>query len=280
LLYDDYTQRYIYLTSGPAPVSVNSIQAGPNNIQVINATFLPTKIQRGNLNYQIGFQAESCEVTWWPNDTTYWTSSLGAANTVLNWRRALTIGLLSECPLWIHQAIWSDSSTLLGTVLKWRGIIRKVESTRDYVKITVASLLDLFQQSQVPSQVIQSGNRQPAYLGVGNIGSLQGLLGSSTTQDLQFTAGGSPPADHSLADKYIIAGAAFNYIPTNRDVQPTFYRIRDNVTVSGTIHVYLYEPLYSIYLIGNGTYVYYCSQQSLTGGASGFPYVPPPETGV
>lgn len=86
-------------------------------------------------------------------------------NTTL--RQTLLAGCFQESPFWVHQALFTDNprngGTFLGTTLMFRGFLRKVESTQSSLQLTVASLMDVFQSVQVPTQTITPNNRDVPY---------------------------------------------------------------------------------------------------------------------
>lgn len=290
------TPANLFMTSAPFPIKVANLQvtAGPTGVQTVNANFLPASIARSSFDYEIGFSDQTVDVTWLVDD------SIQINNLGWGFKWALLSGYFDEYPWYIHRAIFTDlpsnGGTLLATTLMWRGFIRDAKADRSQVTITLASLLDIFQQTQVPTQVIQPGSRMPPFFPAGNASVIGGSLGGSfssfsTPMDIQFnTLAGpfAPISDHALAGAYLTSvnapppvwkaaqsGAPFAQI----------FRLRDNVTdIAGILHIYPYEPINPVSLLGNfgSTYinVYFQSAIGLAGAvAAGFPFVPPPETG-
>lgn len=292
-LVNSLTPTNLRLTSAPFTVGVNNLQvtAGPTGVQTVNATYKTVKsISKAGISYEVGFADQTVDITWAVDDSIH-------INT-LPWgfKWALLSGYFDEYPFWIHRAIFTDipsnGGVLLGTTLIWRGFIRDTKADRGQVVITLASLLDVFQQVQVPVQTIQPGSRMPPFFPAGNASVIGGSLGAhfdigSTTTDLQFS-GGAPTADHALKDAYF---SSINEPPpswkTAQSGQPfaQIYRIRDNITVAGVLHVYPYEPINPLTMLGipgNSGYInfYFQNAIGLAGAiAAGFPFVPPPETG-
>jgi hypothetical protein len=155
----------------------------------------------------------------------------------------------------------------------------------------------------VPTQLVVPGNRlpnyQPASFIVGNA-CPGGLLSNGpsggphgyntgTPYDLQFYipsgVGGvsNVVVDHALRDFFILTGNALLFgVPVNGQSAPSAVRIRDNITVSGILHVYPYTPIEPVSLAGF-TYVLVYPQLPATNDPNqtpGFPDVPPPENGV
>lgn len=288
-----YTDMFV--TSAPYPVGVAKLQATPGSsgVVTINATYLPANIARGTLTYEVGLSDQTCEVTWFVDDT------ITLTNVTWGLKWALVSGYLDDSPVWIHRGIFTPNSnpnlppTLVGTSLMWRGFIRDCKVDRGQVVITLASLIHIFQQVQVPSQTVQAGSRLPPFAAAGNGSVIGGSLGcvfesASTPIDLQFTAG-APTPDHAMRDAIILS---INEPPPNVHYaqsgkpQPQVFRIRDNVNISGVLHVYPYEPINPLTLIGNPNsspqYINFFLQSDIGSGsvAPGFPLVPTPETGL
>lgn len=276
----------LFMAGSPYPVKVGKLQvaAGPSGVQTVNATYLPSRIKRAAFNYEVGFQDQTCDVTWDVND------AINFGSFSWGFKHALLAGYFDEYPFWIHQAIFSAPGVLLGTTLKWRGFIRDVKADRSTVTITLASLMDIFQQTQIPTQTIQPGSRIPPFFPAGNPSVIGGSLGApiligSTPMDIQFAT--ATIADHALRDAFFTAinepPPAWKTAQSGQPFAPVF-RIRDNITISGTLHVYPYEPIDPVSMLGGGsgyTNVYFQSDMGTTGAvAPGFPDVPPPETGI
>jgi len=292
----------LFMTSGPFPVGVNKVQqlAGPSGLATINATFIPARIKRAALNYEIGLKDQSVDVTWYIDDSKTLTS------VAWGFKWAFLSGYFDESPIWIYKAIFSPPATpnaqpiFLGTTLMWRGFVRDVQADRGQVVLTVGSLMHLFQNTQIPTQTIQPGNRLPPYLPTGPGGNTIGhplsgvvVFSTSTPTDIQLdfsTLGGSLIPDHAWRDWYF---TVINNVPpnlfaassTSGSPQPQLFRIRDNLTTNSpstnTLHIYPYEPINPVLLVAapdNAShFITIYPPQSLTGGAPGFPYTPPPE---
>jgi len=290
----------IYFTSGPQPIFVESMQlsAGPNGTATVNATFLPTKIQHGDINFEVGFKDQTLEVTWYPDDSLIIPQGSRNIN-VYNYKQAFEAGFFDDIPMWVHQAYLQPSDvpntppTLYATTLIWRGFIKASKVDRGQIVISLASLLNIIQETQVPTQTIQPGSRMPPFQPMGNVSIIGGSLGAdflntSTPLDLQFTVP-LPYADGSLKDSYIIGYSQPPptwYYARNAMPQPVVFRIRDNYTDGDNVlHIYMYEPIDPPDLIvgyGSGVYVNIFTQTETgtTGAISpGFPYVPRPEDG-
>lgn len=266
-------------------------------------SFFADNITLDKLSYGIGFEDKPVEVTWAmrPNVAYGAQEYDGATNSVgysypsiasypanLTLRQALSMGLFSECPFWIHEAIFTDfprlGGTFLGTSLMFRGFIRKTSVTSSKLKITLSSLMDIFQSIQIPTQTITPNNRSLPYIPLAvspwNDGGLfthyssptfpaPTVLGISTTYSIPAGA---------LQDSWInFNPAAYDgYIPY-RSGHPTTpsWRIQGNTAGPGPIQIFLYEP----YVFpGNYGGFNIWAQQTTTGGpVSGFLQVPPPE---
>lgn len=212
------------------------------------------------------------------------------------WQQGLAAGMFDECSTNIYRAFFNgdpkQGGTLLGTTLMYRGFIREAETAQDHAKLTISSLLDLFQEVKVPTQIIQPGNRTTPYVPSGVTYTVSGLdTINSTASVLRFSSGGGI-ADHALQDAYLLTGGVSSWTPVNGQPPPVFLRIRDNVTISGVLYVYLYEPtIIPIPQIGAGfgatggsisLNVGILLQKPLSNsyGAPGFPSVPVPEIGI
>lgn len=217
-------------------------------------------------------------------------------------QQAFSAGMFDECNVNLYRAFFNgdpkQGGSLLGTTLMFRGFVREAESAQDHVKLSLASLLDLFQEVQLPTQIVQPGNRTTPYVPSGVSYSVNTIdLVNSTPSVLRFSAGSSVP-DHALQDGYLRTGGPNSYTsptswtPVNNQPPPVFLRIRDNATISGVLYIYLYEPtVIPIANIGRGygdrgqvvnIGVDLLLQNPLSNsyGAPGFPSVPPPEIGI
>lgn len=295
----------MYMTNSPQPISVGKVQGqpGPSGVVTINANFQPSRIKRGPYTYEIGLGDQSCDVTWYTDDSQNFVAAVGHAPVFFGFKWALVQGYLDECPMNIYTAFFGPRPTpnspapLLGTTLMWRGFIREIKADRGQVVMTLASLMHVFQNVQVPTQTIQPGNRlTPYYTGrpilFGN--SLTGItpLVTSTPTDLQFTLTTGYPVDHQLRDNYFTSHQQpppNGWTPASGQPGPQLYRIRDNITnntpVAGTLHVYPYEPINPVTLVcpltGSPTYMeIFVPLSPSAGGSNGFPYVPPPEVSL
>lgn len=232
-------------------------------------------------------------------------SGVIASGLYPSWQQGFSAGMFDECPVNIHRAFFNGDpkkgGTLLGTTLMFRGFVRQSETAQDHVKLTLTSLLDLFQEIQIPTQLIQPGNRTTPYVPAGITYTINNMDAvNSTPTVLRFNNSlPSPPADHALQDAYMITGAVTTFTPQNGQPQPPFLRIRDNVTTGGVLYIYLYEPtvipldklanewVMSDHISGTGWTKQAATIAILTQlptsnsyGAPGFPSVPLPEIGI
>lgn len=272
----------MFYTSAPFPIKVAKLQSGPNAIATENATFLPARIDRGKLDYKIGLDDQSLDVNWYLKET---EAIFPGPPT---FKQALLAGFFQDAPLWVHQAIFTADRVLLGTTLKFRGFVQNAELAVDHIKLTLSSLMHVFQTVKVPTQLIQPGNRTPGFVPAGQFVAPNGPLAGSTQTDVLFgdiIGVAWPIPDHSLRDGYVIAAGNLSFTaPTNNSPPPLFFRIRDNITNDtpnlSNLHVYPYEPtLVDPLSLGVAMWI----QDSLLNsgsGAPGFPLVPVPETAV
>lgn len=294
----------LFMTDAPYPVGVNKLQGqpGPLGVVTVNAVFQPWKIERGALEYTIGLEDQTLDVTWYTDDDAAGVFP-GVFPPPWGWKWAMLAGYMDDCPMNVYTAFFNpptgpnSAPTLLGTTLMWRGFIRDVKADRGQMTTTLSSLMHIFQNVQVPTQTIQPGNRVLPYATgtptlFGN--SLTGItpLVTSTPFDLQFTLTTGYPADHVLRDWYFTSHQQpppNGWTPHSQQPGPQMYRIRDNIKnnnpVTNTLHVFPYEPVNPVTLVlptlGTPTYMEIFSPQNPSlGGTSGFPYVPPPEVSL
>lgn len=258
-------------------------------------TFVPEPMEIDKLDYGIGFEDHPVDVTWYIDDSKQYnaanTSSgvyLALSPQNLTMKQAMCMGAFNEAPFWIHQAIYSDDpsrgGTFLGTTLMFRGYIRKVTPTKNSLVLSLASLMDVFQQVQLPPQIIMPNSRAvPFYPAAGGTYagvwfSLITVISPTVIQFQRFAASPAAVPQSGLRDYW------FNFTTTTgtNPWQSSFvpgpsWRVQDNDVSSGnTVVVYFYEPPVIPGTVG-GINVY--GQLSLTSVSNppGFPYVPPPE---
>lgn len=265
--------------------------------------FLPENITFDKLQYGIGFEDKPVEIDW-PiiankvYNTLYYDNFSASAMwdtgveqayypPNLHLKQALLMGAFNDCPFWIHQAIFSDfpekGGTFLGTTLMFRGSIRKVTANRSRIKISLSSLMDVFQTVQIPTQVLTPNSRAVPFVPIAsspwNDGGLfpkyTSVVAISPTQ-LQASTTYSIPLD-DLRDSYVswnFAGFAGG-VPYSSGYSPAlFNRFAGNSAGPGTVQFYFYEPY--IYPSSAAAWNIY-SQLILSAPPQGFPYVPPPE---
>lgn len=284
-----------FLTSASAPLRVNKVQTTPADFYTpaTPAIFAPTAIQRdSSFTYVIGFQVNTVDVVWMmQNDSPTMASLPGGSghapysNYPLKWM--FSAGYFRDCNFNIYQAVMLDKDTVLGITLKWRGVLRTIVADVAGMRLTSTSLLDVMQKVQVPTQMIGPGSRVPAYTPGYIYAQPTGPIAGSTTQELLFTSaiGGGPwpIPDGQLRDGFTIAGSTFTVSAPDNGAPPfLYYRIRDNFTVGGVLHVLLYEPILTDPSnVEDNFYLQWPIDSTGIGdGAPGFDIVPPPDTGV
>jgi hypothetical protein len=281
-----YFTSSLFLTSYDKPVAVTKLQQTATGLATVNALYQPTAIERGQLEYKIGLDSQTLDLTWYVNDKVPWliptAQGFGGSSPTL--KQCAIAGYFDECPVWFHRAFFSGPPplTFLGTMLMFRGYIREVEATRDYLKFTLTSLLDLFQETDIPTQRLEPGNRLASQIPTGtNFNNTTFQPGSSTPTDLVFQYTGSTIPDHILKDAFLISAGSLGSEPTSAAPPFVAYRVQDNVTTNtpftNALHVYPYEPVLGTV----GVAIYGVPPIDGTAGLPpGFPYVPPPESGV
>lgn len=206
-----------------------------------------------------------------PGETFTFTS----ADAGFNLKQILAAGYCDGAPFWYHKAIFNPDHTLLGTTLMFRGYLRDVECADDHIKFTIASLMEAFNQVQVPTQLVQPGNRSVQIVPPQPTQVLGSVLGTSTSTDLQFSA---TAADHLFQGGFISMAGHDTYAVPNAlgTMVPSFIRIRDNITISGTLHLYPVAPIVVNTNSLSPVAAWAKSSLSNSNGAPGFPYIPGP----
>ena len=287
------------------PIFVNKYQIGATGtgqlgsysggvLQTNGDTFLPDQFDiTGSLDYSIGFEDHPAEVTWYIDDTKDYAGNSGyylsgvASPAGLTMKQAMIMGAFNEAPFWIHQALYTSDptkgGTFVGTVLMFRGFIRKVTPTKNSLILSISSLMDIFQQTQVPTQTFTPNCRAVPFLpAVG--GTYAGHWSSVTTiaspTQIVFNTGTSQSIPEDALKDYYVAftsDVSMGVLPWGTGTPPApFWRIRGNVasTNSTAVTVYFYEPPI---VPMSPSDIPVMSQASQTGQPPGFPYIPPPE---
>jgi len=267
-----------FMTNGSFPIKVGTLQTAPDVLVALGATYTPSKdpIVRGDFNYKVGLEADSVDVTWYLKNTTLLPNQgLVPPPSIKN---AFAWGYFTDALMYIHRAIWDPSTGLVGTMLMWRGPIRSATIDREKVVMKVTSPMDLFQDVQVPTQLVQPNSRTMPYITPFPTYQPSGPQVGSTSTDLIFTT--AAVADHALRDGYMMAaGTLIATAPKNNLPPQIMYRIRDNVTLGGTnLHIFPYEPVAPEMVMGVGINIWL--QRAQTAGAPGFGSVPPPEMSI
>lgn len=265
--------------------------------------FTCENIALDKLSYGIGFEDKPVEVIWTPDPSRaqawiHYNSFLAeyvyddmqeAAYPVnLTLKQALAMGAFTECPFFIHEALFTDfpgrGGTFLGTALMFRGFVRKTVTTASSIKISLASLMDCFQETQIPTQTLTPNNRTLPYIPLaispwndgGYFSHYSSLSGIAPTQ-LQVTTTFSIPAG-ALQDSWInFNGAAYDGFVPYRSGSPTMpsWKIQGNTAGPGVIQIYFYEPYILPESIGGFNL---WAQQTTTGApVQGFLWIPAPE---
>lgn len=282
-----------YQATATGAIQLGSYSGGVN--QANGDVFFPEPIEvSGSLEYGIGFQDHPVEVTWYIDDAvTYTGNSLFPINNVmtppnLTMKQAMIMGAFNEAPFWIHQALYTADprlgGTFIGTVLMFRGYIRKVIPTKNSLILSIVSLMDVFQQVQVPTQIFTPNCRAVPYIPAAG-GTYAGhwtrvnTLTSPTQISFDTGFGGSIP-QNALRDYYVgfTSNITGGVVPWSTGNPPApFWRIRGNDAGGSTVNVYFYEPPI-IPVIPSDIPV--MGQTGHTGNPPGFPYIPPPELAV
>ena len=270
----------------------------PATLHPTGLTFIADRITHDKLSYGIGFEDKPVEITWAMDasrlysaamyntslSAPYWSAVSNASYPVgLTLKQALVMGVFTEAPFWIHSALFTDFPRLggefLGTALMFRGFIRKTTSTQSVLKISLASLLDVFQSIHVPTQTLTPNNRSLPYIPVA-VSPYAGTFSSPVfinPLQLQIHTSAAIPAN-ALQDCFISLNPAtssgFSIFKSGYPTSPTF-RIQGNSAGAGTIMVYFYEPY--IWPATASEINLYAQQTSAGGPIAGFLGLPPPE---
>jgi hypothetical protein len=277
----------------PKMAQLGPLQTNGTNL-AIGLTFQPEVISHNNLTYEVGFSSNPVEVTWAIDETkSYgpwsWSGVLSQITPVSNclWphnltlKQAMLLGIFDMVPFWVHRAIFypdfpTRGGSFVGTTLLHRGYLKTVAGSTDNVKIKIDSLMQVFQDTQVPVQTIMPNSRSMLFVPApaGGIS----LTNPVAVNALDITVTGTL-AQNQLTDYWISfcpgGGVLQNF--TSGNPLPPLFRVRGNsATSGGTATINFYEP----YVMGNSPVVnlYGQNQFSNTLGAPGFPYVPAAET--
>jgi hypothetical protein len=309
----DYVQLYntgAVLLSNINNPGVNRTTYVPGNTSGTAVTFLPRwksgsqdgGFKHSGLTYEVGLAANDVDVTWFLDDNVDYFSGpfnnipnypalINPPVSILSMRQAMAFyRAFDDCPFWIHRAIFSDfpknGGTLLGTTLMWRGFIRKTEAAADYLKISLGSLMQILQDTPVPSQLIQPNARTNPYLPNPNLaGSTIGPYPGPGTitrigpKTYTVSCTGTVAANQ-LVDCWVCfwpAGGYTNFAPQSGlpPMATPGWRIQSNTASSGGhLNITFYDPPI---VPGNVENINLYSPNSQNVGAPGWPYVPPPE---
>lgn len=295
-------------TDAAWPIYIESCQLGPGVAQQIGVldraggftpgfNFFPEVFAVDKLSYGIGFEDRPVEVTWMADDNKDYPAygdgdtnpiflSGAISPTGLTVKKAFAAGIFSEVPFWIHQAIYTDfpnqGGVFLGTTLMFRGFVRGLTVTRSLLKLKLASLMDVFQTTQLPTQTLTPNNRALPYVpaAVSAYGNDFTVVSIPNQLVVEFSTSETIP-ENAMQDSWMtFQPATYAGIPIYLSGNPPAipFRIQGNSAVVGpgpnNVTVYFYDPP----IVPNtpaviSTY----AQLTNSGGVPGFPYLPPPE---
>jgi len=309
----DYNPEGAYVnfsfTDGDFPVFINKYQVGPTGSAQLGTwtgstqnanglTFYPENIVRDKFEYAVGFESNPTELSWWIDDNVdyggkFSGSSLTSAISPvgLTLKQAFILGAFDEVPFWIHRAIFSDlpsrGGTLLGTTLMYRGFLRDIDVAVDHLKLSIDSLLSVFQDTQIPTQTITPNARVDPYfpaVGGPSGGAFTDLINVLTPWSIQLHSnfGTYTYTRDQLKDCYctfqpFITGAAYPsaILPKPGLPPPPSFRISGNDAGSGSnVTLYFYKPPI---LPQSAPVNFNIFGQNTMNTGNGFPDVPPPE---
>jgi hypothetical protein len=291
------------------PIKVNQYQVKATGAEQIGSwyegaqqsdgiLFRPEAIEFDKIDYSIGFKDHPVTVTWYiDDDEDYYGDSLAqiGLSAALNppnltLKKAMLNGAFNEAPFWIHQALFSDDpahgGTFYGTTLMFRGYIRKVTAAKNKLEISIASLLDVFQDVQIPTQTITPDTRSGPYVpAAGGLytGSWYDVYAIVSPTEIIFQpslSATSFPQD-ALRDywmTFVVDTSSSGSIWKSGYSPAPAWRIKGNDASSSSpyVTVYFYEPP----VIPVSPNLSLFGQVSLSGLPYGFKYVPPPEYNI
>jgi hypothetical protein len=288
-------------TDGAFPIELDYYQIGwtagsyvPTLYAVGGATFEPENISHGNFTYSVGFTTNPVDVTWFIDETkSYgpWVDGEIVPISNCSWpenltlKQAMLLGVFDMVPFWIHRAIYYPDfpkfgGSLVGTTLMHRGYLRTVAGDSEKVKITIDSLMQVFQDTQVPVQTIMPNSRSALFVPTPDAPAGDTFTDPTPIDALNLQVNTPDPVDANLLQdcwaSFSPSGGALQGWKSGSPLPPLF-RIKGNTAASGgTLQINFYEP----YVLGSVPVIniYGQNQFSNTSGAPGFPYVPAAET--
>lgn len=301
--------NYVF-TDAAWPMFVEYCQVGPGGSEQVGFvnrsgggvpgfTYLPEAFTVDKLSYGIGFEDKPAELTWNIDDTVNYKAGLffpvgsgytspadAGAPVNLTLKQCFALGIFSEAPFWIHQAIYDDfpanGGNFLGTTLMFRGFVRGATATASQLKIKLSSLMDVFQDTKVPTQAITPNSRSAPYIPAASSpygGDFSSIVFVGP-QVLQFTTSEAVPAN-GMQDSWLVFNpATYAGTPAYLNGTPAAppFRIQGNTATTGgspqTITLYFYD---TVVVPGTYSYLGFYSQASASAAPQGFLYVPPPE---
>jgi hypothetical protein len=293
-----------------SPGGVNRLFWINGNTSSTSVMFLPHAIGASNdggfkhsaLTYEVGLAAHDVDVTWFVDDRFDYFAMFGPysggtpinpPNTtppILSMKQVMSYyRAFDDCPFWIHRAFFSDfpknGGSLLGTTLMWRGFIRKTEAAPDYLKISLGSLMQIAQDTPLPSQLIQPNARSAPFVpnpnGSGGVFGTPIVRVSAKTYTVKAL---TTLLANQLQDCWVTfwgSAGSVNYAPQS-GVPPfttPVFRLQSNTAASSgsNMTITFYDPPI---IPGSPSGIGVFSPNTENVGAPGFPFLPPPETSL
>lgn len=288
----------MYYTAAPGGAGVTYLPARRTGV---GGALNDAGFKRGPLTYEVGLAANAPELNWFVDDAADHFAPLSGAYTqlinppvaILPMRQAMVnFRAFDDCPFWIHRAIFTDfpnkGGLFLGTTLMWRGFIRKVEAAADYLKITLASLMQIIQDTPVPTQIIQANSRTGPFLpfptvGASTLGPYPSAGSIVRIAAKTYTVSGSGIVANQFQDCWVTfnpQASSFNFAPqSGLPPQATpCWKIQSNTASSGgAVNITFYDPPI---VPGNVQNINVFSLASGTIGAPGVGNIPPPDNSL
>lgn len=306
--YNPYLDDATFSFSNDFPIFVNMAQVGAagsfqlgtwknsgSHFTKYGETFIPTQMQIEKLEYGIGFEDRPVDLIWYIDDSIDYagdsafglSAALSPPNMTL--KKAFIMGAFNSCPFWIYQALFSDDpskgGTFYGTTLMFRGYLTEVKATSSGLVLSLSSLMDVFQQVQVPTQTIMPSSRVAPFIpGAGGTFATEFVSIHQIVSPTQIIfqpniIGNVTYAQDDLRDYWMnFSSASYAGIPsygTGRPAAPSWRILGNDAVTNGPyVTVYFYEaPI----IPNNPADCNVYGQVGLSAKPYGFPSVPPPD---
>lgn len=281
-------------------------------------TFQPFAVERSKLTYQTGFKSSNLDLTLQPRDNTQvygknppytrgdgssFAENLQVEQPYADGYSMVSTGTTMDGKYMLQSMRQSFATTdwylapvtlfrffmptpgdveSYGAAIMFRGRVSEIEVDKSSVKVTVASLMEIFKQ-RVPSQTIQPGNRWAPY-DFNPTPDFQGSTvsgGSGSYAWVTLTSFLDIPTTNELDEGWGLVQA---FRPSDSSLIGQWWRrIYTNVTDGSDVTLYFIDPLPIDLSTVNVVVKMWKSATTSTnpdGPGAGMPYVPQPLIGV